>query len=140
MIDYFETSKKQTQSYYTSLLDRLNEEIKKKRPNLTKQKKVLFHHDNAPAHTALNVVTKFNELDHEVLPHPAYSPDLAPSDFYLFPNFKRWLQGKKFHSMEMIQNEIDPFFCSLDESYYSIGIKMLENRWTQCIVSKGEYV
>ena len=40
---------------------------------------------------------KINELRFELFPHLPYSPDLAPSDFYLFPNFKKWLRDKDFH-------------------------------------------
>ncbi|EFN80260.1 Histone-lysine N-methyltransferase SETMAR, partial [Harpegnathos saltator] len=37
---------------------------------------------------------------YELLEHPAYSPDLAPSDYYLFPNLKKFLAGKRFiHQM-----------------------------------------
>jgi len=32
-------------------------------------------------------------LKFEVLSHPPYSPDLAPSDFHFFPHFKRDLKG-----------------------------------------------
>jgi len=57
---------------------------------------VLYHHDNAPSHTSLKAMAKLNKLR---IAHPSYSPDLAP-DYYLFPNLKRWLQGKRFTSNE----------------------------------------
>ncbi len=31
----------------------------------------------------------------EELNHPAYSPDVAPSDYYLFANLKKNLRGKQ---------------------------------------------
>lgn len=79
MIDYLEKGKTITGEYYSSLLNRLNDVIKKKRPHLAK-KKVLFHQDNAPAHKSMKAMAKFNELGYELLPHPPYSPDLAPCD------------------------------------------------------------
>ena len=39
---------------------------------------------------------KFNEFHYELLPHPAYLPDLAPCDYFLFPNLKKWFGGKRF--------------------------------------------
>jgi hypothetical protein len=36
------------------------------------------------------------DLHFEVLKHPAYSPDLAPSAYHLFPNLKKHLRGLKF--------------------------------------------
>ena len=85
-------------------------------------------------------MAKINELRFELLPHPPYSPDLAPSDFYLFPNFKRWLQGQRFSSNEEVKWETDGYFGGLDKSYYKRGIKMLKDRWTKCIDLKGDYV
>ena len=75
--------------------------IAEKRPHLAK-KKVLFHHDNAPAHTSAVATAKLVELSYELLPHPPYSPDLAPCDFFLFPNLKKSLAGQKFESNEEV--------------------------------------
>ncbi|KAL7724756.1 hypothetical protein ACLKA6_008633 [Drosophila palustris] len=69
--------------YYMALLERLKDEIAKKRPHMAK-KKVLFHQDNAPCHKSMKTMAKLNELGFELLPHPPYSPDLAPSDYWLF--------------------------------------------------------
>lgn len=138
-IDYFEGGRTITGDYYCALLDRLNEEIKKKRPHLAK-KKVLFHHDNAPAHSSLKPMAKMHELRFELLAHPTYSPDLAPSDYYLFPDLKRWLAGKRFYTNEEVEWETDAHFEELDKSYYKRGIEMLKDRWNKCIELKGEYV
>ena len=50
---------------------------------------ILYHHDNAPSHTSLKAMIKLEQLRFELVAHPPYSPDLAPSDCYLFPNLKR---------------------------------------------------
>ena len=67
-----------------------------------KKKKVLFHQDNAPCHKSLAAMAKLNELSFELLPHPPYSPNLAPSDYYLFADLKKMLQGKRFYSNEEV--------------------------------------
>jgi len=41
-----------------------------------------------------------------VVPHPPYSPDLAPSDFFLFPKMKIKLKGQRFQTVEEIQAEL----------------------------------
>ena len=41
---------------------------------------------------------KLRDLHYELLEHPPYSPDLAPSDFYLFPKLKLFLAGQRFSS------------------------------------------
>ena len=45
---------------------------------------LFLHHDNASAHTAATTVAFLNESDVLLLPHPLYSPDLSPCDFFLF--------------------------------------------------------
>ena len=92
-IDYLEKGRMITVAYYTALLERLVDEIRKNRPCL-KKKNIPFHDDNAPSHTS-NIT---QVMGFESLPHPPYSPDLALSDYYLFPNLKRWLCGRRFES------------------------------------------
>ena len=60
-----------------------------------------FHHDNVwwkSHHTSAVATAKSVELGYELLPHLPYSPDLAPCDFFLFPNLKKSLAGQKFES------------------------------------------
>jgi histone-lysine N-methyltransferase SETMAR len=49
-----------------------------------------MHHDNAPAHTALSVREFLATKQIIMSDHPAYSPDLAPSDFFLFPKYRKY--------------------------------------------------
>jgi histone-lysine N-methyltransferase SETMAR len=58
-----------------------------------KRKKVIFHQDNAPAHKSVLAMGKLRDLHYELLENPPYSPDLAPSDFLLFPKLKLFLAG-----------------------------------------------
>jgi len=52
-------------------------------------KVILFSHDNAPAHRALATQKKLAYLGFHFIDHPPYSPDLAPSDYHLFPGLKK---------------------------------------------------
>jgi histone-lysine N-methyltransferase SETMAR len=78
--------------------------LKEKWLHLAK-KKVLFHQANTPAHRSL--VVKLVELGSKLLPHPRYSPDLAPCDFFLFPNMKKWLCEKRLASNEEVITETE---------------------------------
>lgn len=89
--------------------------------------------------TLLRLTAKFFELRYEILPHSSYSPDLAPSDYYLFPNLKKWLAGKRFMRTEVI-SETSAYFEDFDKSYCKDGIGKLQHRWTKCIDLKGGYV
>ena len=63
-----------------------------------------FHHDNAPVHTSAVATAKLVELGYELLPHPPYSPDLAPCDFFLFPNMEARDQESNLDAYEMTPN------------------------------------
>ena len=51
---------------------------------IANEEKVLFHQDNAWRHKSIATMAKLYELQFELLPHPCYSPDLAPNDNWLF--------------------------------------------------------
>lgn len=139
LIDYLEKGKTITGVSYSSLLDRLKIELQEKRPQLP-HKEILFHHNNAPAHSSEVAAAKLMEIGFQLVSHPPYSPDLAPSDYYLFPDMKKWMAGRRFYSNEEVIAETNAYFAELDQSYYSEGINKLEERWTKCISLKGDYV
>ena len=74
--------------YYANLLDQLRTVIREKRRGKL-SRGVLLQQDNARVHTCKIAMAAIELNGYESIPHPAYSPDLAPSDFFLFPNFKK---------------------------------------------------
>jgi len=81
-------------AYYSKLLkDRVKPAFRSKRRGRSVRSVCLLH-DNACPHTAAVTIATLEEIHREVLPHLAYSPDLAPSDFYLFGPLKEALAGK----------------------------------------------
>jgi len=82
---------------YLSLLVQLKDNLKEKLHRKV-TKGVLFLHDNTPAHRALATQKKLAYLGFQCLDHPLYSPDLAPSDYHLFPGLKKQLKGRHFSS------------------------------------------
>ena len=83
-----------TSELYCHQLDRLCASLTIKHPALVNRKGVLLHHDNARPHASKVTQQKIKQLGWEVLPHPAYSPDIAPSDFHLFRSMQHYLEGK----------------------------------------------
>ena len=61
---------------------------------------VLRLQDNNPAHTSQVAMIAATECGFEILPNPPYSPDMAPSDLYLFPKLKSHLRGTQYGSSE----------------------------------------
>ena len=74
------------------LLDQLRTAIREKRRGKL-SKGVLLQQDNARVHTCKVAMDAVERNGYELIPHPAYSPDLAPSDFFLFPNMKKDIRG-----------------------------------------------
>ncbi|KOX78538.1 Histone-lysine N-methyltransferase SETMAR [Melipona quadrifasciata] len=65
-------------------------------------------------HVAVAVRQKLLQFDWDVLPHPPYSPDLAPSDYYLFLSLKNSLRGKPFKSISEIKTHLDEYFTRVN--------------------------
>jgi histone-lysine N-methyltransferase SETMAR len=50
--------------------------------------------------------------------HPPYSPDFAPSDYYLFPKLKGHLRGLRFSSDEYLKEAVEEFFEELSKTFF----------------------
>jgi histone-lysine N-methyltransferase SETMAR len=138
-IDYLEKGKTITREYYSNLLTRLDEKIHEKSSGLQK-KKLIFHQDSACAHKCVLAVGKLRDLHYELLEHPTYSPDLAPSDFCLFPKLKLFLAGQRFSLNQDAIAAVEGYFADLMKNQYRDGIMALEHRWNKCTSLKGDYV
>ena len=67
--------------------------------------------DNIPSYTSVVSMARIHELRFELLDHPPYSPDLAPSDFFFFPHLKIALGGKRFSSNEGAITFVNNYFA-----------------------------
>ena len=94
--EFVPTGQTVNQVYYLEVLERLHEKVRRKRPELFANNSWILHHDNAPAHTALSVREFLATKQITVLEHPAYSPNLAPSDFFSVPEDEGNIETKIF--------------------------------------------
>jgi histone-lysine N-methyltransferase SETMAR len=84
--------------------------LPEKYPALVNRKRVLIQQDNACPHTLKKNLQKIEELEGiELLLHPAFSPDLEPSDYYLFRSMAQFLCGKKFQSVADVEVALEEF-------------------------------
>ncbi|KAG6795134.1 Ammar1 transposase [Apis mellifera caucasica] len=121
-------------------LTKLNNAVEEKRPELTNRKGVVFHHDDARPHTSLVTRQKLLELGWDVLPHPPYSPDLAPSDYFLFRSLQNSLNGKNFNNDDGIKSYLIQFFANKNQKFYERGIMMVPERWQKVIDQNGQHI
>ena len=125
---------------YSAQLDRMHTALAQKYPALVNRKRVILQQDNASPHTARRTKEKIRELESiELLPHPAYSPDLAPSDFHLFRSMAHFLRGRSFANLDEVETGCRQFFASHDKSWYRHGIEQLAERWVRTIEHDGLY-
>lgn len=129
-----------TSERYSNQLIKLNDKIKELRSfSGHSERKIMLLHDNARPHIASYTKNTILELGWEVLPHPAYSPDLAPSDFHIFRSLQHTLANQFFKNRADVTECIDKFFASKEENFYFKGIHMLPEKWQKVINSDGDY-
>uniref|UniRef100_A0A183C988 HTH_48 domain-containing protein n=1 Tax=Globodera pallida TaxID=36090 RepID=A0A183C988_GLOPA len=86
---------------------------------------LLFHQDNAPPHRS-RLTTQYisQTLNWNVLPHPPYSPDLAPSDYHLFLSLKNFLRGRRFTEDAQVEEAVGQYLTSkIGTDFFRRGIK-----------------
>jgi transposase len=103
-------------------------------------KGMYIHLDNARPHNSRRATECLSRTKAKRVPHPAYSPDLAPSDFFLFGFLKTKLQEYDIPDRETLKSAISDIFAEISEdtliSVFEAWIKRL--KWV--IAHQGEYV
>lgn len=126
------------QWYTETCLPVVFQELQKERPK-TGVHGIFLHHDNASAHTAAQTLDFLHEHGVQLVTPPAYSPDLAPCDFYLFPELKKQLRGKRFPSSDEAVNQMNAVLKDISkESLHDCFDKWFE-RMHKCIHASGCY-
>ena len=94
---------------YCNQLDRLNNILSIER---LQKDHIFLLHDNARPHTAKLTREKIvNKLNWEILAHPPYSPDLAPTDYHLFRHLSNHLKEKHYTSFDDLNYDIRSFLA-----------------------------
>ena len=94
-VDYLPRGSTMNGAYYGALLKRMRESLKEKRRGKLKRG-VLLQQDNAPVHNSKVAIAAAKECKFEIISHPPYSPEMAPSDYHMFGNLKKFLRGRRF--------------------------------------------
>ena len=124
--------------YYANLLDQLRTAIHEKRRGKL-SKGILLQQYNARIHTCKVAMDAVEQNGYELISHHAYSPDLAPSDFFLFQNLKKDMRGLHFRSDEVVM-VVEEWVNGKDPDFFSSGLMALEHLWSKCITLEGNYI
>jgi transposase len=128
-----------TGKYYKGVVLKKVRKCYKKWCPVTGFKHIRLLHDNAPAHTSAIILSFWKKEKVTVSPHPPYSPDLAPCDFFLLPKLKSFLAGRKNKSRQALRSAIYQYLITLPKSAYRDAFKKWIHRLKLCISSRGEY-
>ncbi len=124
---------------FVDILSRLRHAISRKHGHKY-LKEFTLHMDNASPHTSEDT-RKFLMLSRtKVMEHPAYSPDLAPSDYWLYPRLKRPLRGHKFNSLQELEAAVNTQIGEIASFEFEHCIKtQWPSRWVRCVNADGMY-
>jgi histone-lysine N-methyltransferase SETMAR len=114
-------------SVYCEVPLKLRNSIRRKPPDSLSGGK-LFHHENPRHHTAPATQERIQKVEWELLEHPPYSPDMAPSDFHLFGPLKDHLGGKCFADDEDVQTEVQKWLRQQSKDFCVAGFDALVKR------------
>ena len=127
------------QEFYLEILKRVRERLRRTRPELWRSGEWLIHNNNAPTYTALRICQFLTFQGMTLVPHPTYSPDLAPPTFFLFPRMKSDLKGRRFDTLEDVIAASTRALNSIQFEELQRCFEQSKQRLDKCISSNGEY-
>ena len=125
--------------YYVKVLREFRKRFRRKRPALFKSGQWHFHQDNAPVYNSILVTDYLTKVGIKTVPHSSYSPDLAPCDFWLFPNLKEKLRGCRYETIEEMKEAVTKVFDTLTQEDFHGAFQKLLEQHNKFITAGGDY-
>ena len=128
-----------TSEKYAQQSDEMHQKLQGLQPALTNRKSPILC-DNAWWHVAQPAFQRLNELGYKVLPHLPYSLDLSPTDYHFFQHLNNFLQGKRFHNQQDVENAFQEFIESRSmDFFFAIGVNKFISHWPNYVNCNGSY-
>ena len=125
--------------YYVEVLREFRKRFYWKRLALFKSGQWHFHQDNAPVHNSILVTDYLTKMGIKTVPHPPYSRDLAPCDFWLFPKLKEKLRGCHYETIEEMKEAVTKVIDTLTQEDLNGAFQKLLEWYNKCIAARGDY-
>ncbi|KAG7174500.1 Mariner Mos1 transposase-like 1 [Homarus americanus] len=128
-----------TSEYYAYLLrDLLVPAIKRKRRGPAgKDREIILLQENTALHNTKVTQVALRDLNIETLPHSPDSPDLLPSEYWLYPHLKEQIKGSSFKDRSSTWSAIHHHTNSFTENELAASIRKLPDRWNRVIDFSG---
>ena len=134
LIEYLPGRATISDSYSALIMERLCCAVLEKRGGKVSDG-VLLLHANAVIHKCNIVQAAIGKTCFVELNDLAYSPDIAPSDYYLFSNLNRFLRGKNFSHNDETTDPVEDYLNSFYWECFCRGLQSLHDRWQRVIVA-----
>ena len=123
--------------FYCDVLRRLRENVRRKRTQKWQNQYLIIHHDNALVHRSFKISQFLAKNNMTVIPHPPYSPDLAPCDFFLFPKLKLRMEGRDSTPLKRFKRNRSGYLTQFQKGTSRDASKHSRNAGTAVFVQKG---
>jgi histone-lysine N-methyltransferase SETMAR len=127
-----------TDTFINTLLKPLNEEFATCRS--PRDPSIQLHMDNAPCHRSSRTTAELEAMNVHPVPHPPYSPDLSPSDFFLFGHLKGHLRGFMFPNSDTLMDEVSDFLTRISPTTLHRVFLNWILRCDEVLRTGGEYI
>ena len=94
-----------------------------------------FHQDDAPVHNSILVTDYLTKMGIKTFLQPPFSPDLAPSDLWLFAK----LRGCRYETSEEMKEAATKVIDTLTQEDFHVAFQKLLELYTKCIAAEGDY-
>uniref|UniRef100_A0A0A9XWE4 Mariner Mos1 transposase n=1 Tax=Lygus hesperus TaxID=30085 RepID=A0A0A9XWE4_LYGHE len=138
LVDFLPRGEIITGEKYRVLLKNLRTVLRRKRRGTRREK--IFIHDSVGPHSEPGTKSLVRTFDWDDFCIQPCSPDLNPSDFYIFPALEAHLQDQQFSKDEAIRKEANRWLQEKDSQWYNEGLQELTARLRKCIEVQGDYV
>ena len=125
--------------YYVEALRDFRKRFRRKRPALFKLAQWHFHPDNVPVHNSILVRDYLTKMGIKTVPHPPYSSDLAPCDFWLFPKLKGKFRGCPYEKIEEMKGAVTKVIDTFTQGDFHGAFQKLLERYNKCIATGRDY-
>ncbi len=124
---------------YLDILDHLHDAVRRRRPQVWRAGRWGVLHNGAPTHRANDMQNWFHQHRILQIPHPPYSLDLNPPDFWLFAWLKKQVCGELFPDVQQLENTLDNEIGQIPARDWASAMDRYVPRLRCCIQAGGDY-
>ncbi len=125
---------------YIQVLEGMRVSLRRRRPHLwAGNVNWALLHDGAPAHCAGPTLRYLNYHGFTLMPHPGYSPDISPCDYWIFSRIKREVQGIRYRSLADLSTAVDQVIHAIPQREFASAMDRYPERLRKLIAARGAY-